>query len=505
MNPRHFPPLAAIAALIIWLGCVMADFRHPVSLSSSMDTAKAAATLLDLAESKAGKYGVTGAYVGVISGDDFFGRGIGFADLKNKQPVTEHTAFNIGSVSKPITAWGVLALADDGLIELDAPAEKYLTQWRFPPGEYDASQATVRRLLQHTAGTTVHGYAGYPSLSEPEKRPFRQTKYPPRSLAESSSTNYPVKIVREPGRHRIYSGGGYAVLQMLIEDVAGLSFSRYMRERVFLPAGMSGADFQLSNVATPSKGYNYKGDVLPDMEFHALAAAGMYASGSDILAFFNAQLNEGGNVLSPEYARQLLEPVPANELYAMSYTRRQSEMGVLFGHGGNNSAWHAQIYFMPEKNQGFFFLTNSSTGAQFEIDVSCAWKAWLLDKRAGELCRGEYDLTRNLSIATAVIGTFAILLFGRIGSLAARHKISLSIWPRHYGALRNISRLVAIIFMAAVSLFLCVVFFSDFFYWREGVVFRDEIPLHEMRLMIPAILLLQGSLFISLLAARKRA
>ncbi|WP_428407989.1 serine hydrolase domain-containing protein [Hyphococcus sp.] len=500
---RHSLKLAFGAALLCWGLAVFHDARRPMSIPGDLDAEAASALLLREASVKAEKYGVTGAYVGVLSDGSFHGGGVGFADRKNGIAVTADTAFNIGSVSKPVAAWGVLALADDGLIDLDAPAALYLKQWTFPAGEHDASGATVRRLLQHTAGTNVHGYAGYPSLTEPEHRLFREADYPPASLAESASTDYPIRIVREPGVRRVYSGGGYSVLQMMIEDVSGRSFSDYMRDRVLRRAGMKTADFTPENIRPLSQSFNYKGDVLPEMKFHALAAAGLYASGADMRAFLEAQMGDSGGVLSPEFVQQALDPVSVNDNYAMSYTREQTGEGLLFGHGGNNSSWHAQIYFMPQTRQGFYFLTNSTTGAQFEIDLSCAWKSWRRERRAEDICREDYALTRNLSIATAVIGAAALLFFARAAHAIRNRGARLALWPRQQGAFRKLVRLVAIIFGVIMVAAASITFFSDFIYWRRGVVFRDEIPLHEMRLMIPAILaLLTGALF-NLLLARK--
>ena len=79
---------------------------------------------------------------------------------------------------------------------------------------------------------------------------------------------------------------------------------------------------------------------------------------------------------------------------------------------------------MPERHQGFFFLTNSTTGAQFEIDLSCAWKSWLLNRNAENICNEEYTLTRNLSVATALIGLIAILLLPLLVYLLASGRLS---------------------------------------------------------------------------------
>jgi len=104
---------------------------------------------------------VPGAAIALIdNGEVIFQKGYGYADVKNQVKINSQTGFNIGSISKTVTAWGVMKLVEDGKIELDSPAEKYLTRWHFPNSDYDVDEVTIRRLLSHTAGLSLHGYPG---------------------------------------------------------------------------------------------------------------------------------------------------------------------------------------------------------------------------------------------------------------------------------------------------------------------------------------------------------
>ena len=95
-------------------------------------------------------------------GEGAWAAGYGVADHSTGRPVTTATRFQAASVSKPVTAWGVLRLVESGRIGLDEPIIGHLRRWRPPPSPVDADGITVRRLLSHTAGLSVHGYVGQP-------------------------------------------------------------------------------------------------------------------------------------------------------------------------------------------------------------------------------------------------------------------------------------------------------------------------------------------------------
>jgi len=81
-----------------------------------------------------------------------------YANLEKKIPVTDSTIFNVGSISKAITAWGVMKLVENGKLSLDTSVEEYLHRWQFPRSEYNSHKVTIRRLLSHTAGLSLPSY-----------------------------------------------------------------------------------------------------------------------------------------------------------------------------------------------------------------------------------------------------------------------------------------------------------------------------------------------------------
>jgi CubicO group peptidase (beta-lactamase class C family) len=145
---------------------------------------------------------VPGAAVAMIeNGELRFAKGYGMADESEQIPVTKTTGFNIASISKTVSAWGVMKLVEEGKLKLDEPASTYLTRWELPASEFDASGVTIRRLLSHTAGLSLHGYPGWtladtlPSIEE--------------SLSGKTNGAGDVRLIMEPGTRWQYSGGGY--------------------------------------------------------------------------------------------------------------------------------------------------------------------------------------------------------------------------------------------------------------------------------------------------------
>ena len=143
--------------------------------------------------------------------------------------------FNHGSDGKVLTAWAMMCLVEAGKVELDAPANRYLKRWQIRSTRFDPNGVTLRRLISHTAGLTVHGFKDYeqgvplPSLVE--------------VLEGKNQDDGAVFIKWEPGTTNVYSGGGFVIAQMIIEDVSGEPFAEFMRREVAKPLGLSSLEW----------------------------------------------------------------------------------------------------------------------------------------------------------------------------------------------------------------------------------------------------------------------
>jgi CubicO group peptidase (beta-lactamase class C family) len=146
--------------------------------------------------------------------------------------------FRIGSLTKTITAVAVMQLSEQGLVDLDAPANEYLRTFRLVPAR-ESVQPTLRHLLTHTAG--VGYWRRLSDLRQPGAGSgdrARRSGAPP--LAEYYRQGLPVEI--EPGTRWAYSNHGFATLGQIVEDVTGQPLDRYLRERIFEPLGMEHTD-----------------------------------------------------------------------------------------------------------------------------------------------------------------------------------------------------------------------------------------------------------------------
>jgi CubicO group peptidase (beta-lactamase class C family) len=261
------------------------------------------------------------------------------------KPVTGDTLFQMASVSKWVAAWGVLALVEAGKIDLDAPVSRYLTRWKLPSGAYRNDQVTVRRLLSHTAGLDDDlGYCGFAA-----NQPIQSLEASLTKAADACPLRTGKVHVGEPAGTWRYSGGGYTLLQLLVEEVSGEPFADYMQRAVLNPLGMTRSTYRTGakgsrNVATFFDG---GGSVAPHYRYTAAAAASLYASANDLARFAQAHFVgpagevPGRGVVSPRTLLDMRRPqakiagIPHWGLGPRLYAAAK-DGGFVFGHDGGN-------------------------------------------------------------------------------------------------------------------------------------------------------------------------
>src|SRR5215203_3091439 len=164
-------------------------------------------------------------------------RAYGVVDDVSKAPVTTATLFQAGSISKPVAALGALHLVEKGTLSLDTDVNAKLTSWKVPENRFTtAEKVTLRRLLSHTAGLTVHGFPGYDVSAQIPTVVQVLDGAPPTNTA-------PIRVDTTPGAIWRYSGGGFTVAQQLMVDVTGQPFPQYMQSAVLGPIGMTSSSF----------------------------------------------------------------------------------------------------------------------------------------------------------------------------------------------------------------------------------------------------------------------
>ena len=334
---------------------------------------------------------VPGAAIVIIDdGEVVLKKGYGYADKKKDEKVGIHTGFNIGSISKTVAAWGVMKLVEDGVLDLDTPAETYLTRWKLPKTEFDPKEVTLRRLLSHTAGLSLHGYPGWSSLSE----------LPSIEESLNGKNNGPgdVRIILEPGTQWKYSGGGFTISQLIIEEVTGQDFSDYMQSTVLDPLGMTHSSYEIDEeiLAASSQEHNAFGETIDFEYFTAEAAAGLHTTIEDFSKFALASLSpikklkDFQSVLDPSTVADMAVPAPAsNGGYGLGYSVQTFDNAntTLVGHGGANTGWHAFLRVNQETGDGFAMVTNGGSGYNVYNQAYCAWLEWEYDISGGNRCK----------------------------------------------------------------------------------------------------------------------
>jgi CubicO group peptidase (beta-lactamase class C family) len=315
-------------------------------------------------------------------------RGFGVREQGKRDPVTETTLFQAASISKPIFALAVMRLVEDGKLNLDEDVNRYLKSWKVPANGDWQPRITLRQILSHSAGLTVHGFPGYRTT---EKIP---------SIVEILSGEPPsntprVEVNLLPGLQARYSGGGTMLAGLAVTDVLGKPFAQFMRELVFDPVGMKNSTFEQPLPANRAKSaataHPYKGQPL-EGKWHVypeLAPDGLWTTPSD-LARVGVELQrtlkgEGKSFLSSATVSQMLTPVVEN--VGIGFMINGKENSLRFGHGGWNEGFVSQMTMYKDNGMGAVIMVNSNEGEGIlrEIERAIAreygWPEGLTEER----------------------------------------------------------------------------------------------------------------------------
>jgi len=292
---------------------------------------------------------VPGVAVAVVRGGEVWTRGFGTTRAGGGgAPVTERTRFQVGSLSKPVTAWGAVALTE---LPLDAPLTSALRPWPLPPSRFAANEITPRRILSHTAGLDVPGYLGAPPDGEGARGGAAATLASLRGQgAEGPATA--VHLVDRPGARYRYSGGGYTLLQAAIEARTGLDFAAWARRDVLAPLAMDDSAF--APLAASATGHDAAGRPVPAYEYAELAAAGLTSDARDMARFAAALLRRPARLAPPQRTE--------SGGYALGIHVDRFDGVLRLSHEGVNRGWHARLLAYPERGWAAVVLTNGDGG-----------------------------------------------------------------------------------------------------------------------------------------------
>jgi len=312
---------------------------------------------------------VPGVSIAVIhDGAIQWARGFGVTRVGGT-PVTAKTLFQAASISKPVTALAVLRLVQANKLDLDTDVNRYLKTWKVPANRFtEEHPVTLRELLTHTAGITVHGFAGYASDAPvPTLTQVLDGKPPANSPA--------IRVDTTPGTAWRYSGGGYVIVQQLLEDVTGTPFAKLMRDAVLVPIGMTESTFdqplppsRMVDVALPyrSSGRPVRGGphVYPER-----APAGLWTTPSDLARYaleVQRALAGSGRVLSTATASQMLAPEMNH--WGLGPMIGGSPTRPYFEHNGGNEGYRCSLR-VYEAGDGAVVMTNGDDGGALTSEL----------------------------------------------------------------------------------------------------------------------------------------
>ena len=342
-------------------------------------------------------YNVPGVSAAVIeNGRIVWAKAWGTADLETAAPATTETLFQAASISKPVAALVALSLVEDGRLELDGPANHYLTSWTIPDNEFTADSAvTLRGILTHSAGLTVWGFPGYR-----KDEPFNdeQALATNAQVLEGEGNTDPVRVYKVPGTSGQYSGGGYTVMEQMLEDVTGGPFHTIAASRVLQPAGMTRSTYEqpLPEARWVEAARGYRGDGTEvEGEWHTYpeqAAAGLWTTPTDLatlsvhlLRILDGTVADG--VITRDMLVRMLTPNHDGE---EGFDDRGLGFGLsdvdgqhAFGHGGANEGFRASWRVFPDLGAGYAIMTNGDRGGALAGELAraiAAQRGWPVHK-----------------------------------------------------------------------------------------------------------------------------
>lgn len=332
--------------------------------------------------------------------------------VSKDKAVNAKSIFGMASLGKWLAAVAAVQLAEQGKLDLDTPVSQYLTRWQLPPSEFDNNGVTVRRLLSHTAGLTDRlGHDGFPPGTPVQPLVEHLTLAADREPDKSGR----VAVGIEPGTTWQYSGGGYNLLQLIIEEVSGQDFAQYMQQAIFTPLGMSNTSYVVNRSSPQTAQYfgeNQSLQIYPN--YTSLAATGIYSTVTDLAKFVRSQIptstldNTGPRILSDQSILQMHQPLGKTGgidiwgagvmLYADNKTG-----SYIIGHGGRSPMLNSTARINPATGNAFIMVQTGNKRA-FASNMATKWTNW--EAGTPDMWQLRYmisDMFNRIAIGSGVI------------------------------------------------------------------------------------------------------
>lgn len=287
--------------------------------------------------------------------------------INPKLSVSNNTLFQAASISKSMTAYAALFLADHHRLGLDSPAINYLKHWKIPPSQHTKNKPVlIKNLMDMTSGLSVSGFAGYTKdQALPSAIDLLNGKDP--------ANNARIEVTSTPGRHYFYSGGAFQVLQQVITDVSNEDFSNFMNKTILKKIGMHNSLYQYplintqlrKRVVPAFKGWSGQQVDGGWKRYACAGAGGMWSTPSDLAKFAlnitASYLGKKPGLISKNIARQMLTR-QKNTDFGLGVVVSGSGDNLYFWKAGHNYGYHSLLIMFPNQGKGVAIMTNSETG-----------------------------------------------------------------------------------------------------------------------------------------------
>ena len=330
------------------------------------------------------RYSIPGVAIALIDDGRLSGTAAyGYADRSEGRTMTAHTPVRAESITKSLTAWGIMRLVEATAVELDDPVNEHLQTWAVPPGDFDPSEVTIRRVLSHSAGLPA-GF--YPDQSPGGDSPALQEMLDGWNEAPAAVPE------TEPGASFTYSNPGFVLLEQLIEDVTQENFGAFLTREVLEPLGMRRSTVAWSDTLAErlAMQYDLSGAPVSAQPYVVRGHGGLYSTAEDLGRFWAAGMDggfghpPGRGVLTAASVEKLYSPVISTDgFYALGadaaglghFIDRLDDGTPAVFHGGEGTGYLHMAYGVPEQGVGIVILTNSKRRWPFLGDVLGEWAA----------------------------------------------------------------------------------------------------------------------------------
>jgi len=315
-------------------------------------------------------YNVPGISIAIVeNGKIKWAKGYGMANTKDSSQVNTNTLFQAGSISKPVAALAALKLVESGNVDIDEDVNIYLKEWNIPENDFTIEEkVTLKRLLTHTAGMTVHGFPGYQQIDT----------FPSIIEVLNGNGNTPKIFVDTiPGSIWRYSGGGYTVMEKMVEDVSGLPLDEYMSKNVLEAIGMNNSTYEQplgsEHHSNASAAYDSDGNIIEGLwhNYPEQAAAGLWTTPTDLAKYCieiqQILAGKENGVLSKETIEKMLTKHKND--WGLGPSIQWEQDSLIFRHGGKNAGFTNNLISFANRGNAVIVMTNADSGGKLIGEV----------------------------------------------------------------------------------------------------------------------------------------